>query len=133
MTAKKKTIIAVTLGAVLGIAMAIFMYINMSTAGEINNSEDYLGIVVIIPVFMLYAFGYTFGWRRCKGFVAGATKLSADVAFIYLIVHIITGKGLTKGLFIAMFILMAAISVVWLPGVIWGIQALITEKRAGAV
>lgn len=133
MTAKKKTVKALIIGAIIGCLVGVAAYNSMTTAevNPVSTTDALLTCIVYIPCCMLYAFGYAFGWKRCKGFIAAAAKISADVAFFAIIVKLITGKGLGKGLFIAMFIFMFAVSIVWLPGVVWGIKALYVEHRDG--
>lgn len=62
----------------------------------------------MIPACMMYAFG----WKRCKGFVAKTAKVSADVAFVSIIVHLLSGKGLGRGLMIAIFVFGFAVDIV---------------------
>lgn len=132
MKAKKKAMVAIIVGAVLGALFAFFQFQQMGeyarSAGQ-SQGEWILRCLIMIPLFMLYAFGYAFGWKRCKGFLAGAAKVSADVAFFTIIFHIITGKGFGKGMLLAIFILCIAVSVVWLPGVVFGVKDLISERR----
>lgn len=135
MSAKKKTIIALIVGAVLGVVFAVFEIQQLSGYEDVvgmSRSDILAQSLIMIPCFMLYAFGYAFGWKRCKGFVAKAAKVSADVTFMYLIVQLITGKGFGKGIIIAMLIFSFAIGIVWLPGIVFGIKELITEHKANA-
>lgn len=129
MTAKKKTIIALIVGAVLGIVICVGALASLSKSGMELSSEYVMTGLLYIPAMMLYAFGYAFGWKRCKGFIAKAAKVSADIAFISIIVQLIVGKGLGKGLMIAMLVFSFAIGIVWMPGVVWGIQQLIAEHK----
>ncbi len=132
MSAKKKAIIAIIVGAVIGAVIGIYMMTYVRQYGEMIG-ESQTGLTVqsflMVPCCMLYAFGYAFGWKRCKGFLAGAAKVSADISFFYLIVHLITGKGIGKGLFIAMFVFSFAVGVVWVPGVVYGIKDLMHERQ----
>ena len=129
MTAKKKMIISLGVGAVIGVAICVYLLIMFSASGTQLPSGAIGTCIMYIPAMMLYAFGYTFGWKRCKGFMSKAAKVSADVVFISIIVHLITGKGLGKGLLIAMFVFSCAIGIVWVPGVVWGIKQLIAEHK----
>lgn len=129
MSAKKKSIIAIIVGAVLGSGFAFYMYDVMSQSSTVSQSEILPQCLVMIPCFILYAFGYAFGWKRCKGFVAKAAKVSADIAFFSMIIQLISGKGLGRGLMLSMFVFCFAIGIVWLPGVVWGIMQLIAEFR----
>lgn len=128
MTAKKKTIIALAVGFVIGAAFCVLMMMSASASGMEMGAAAGMGLVYI-PAMMLYAFGYAFGWKRCKGFLAKAAKVSADVAFFAILVQLITGRGLGKGLMIAMFVFSCAIGIIWIPGVVWGIKQLITERK----
>lgn len=129
MSAKKKAIIAIIIGAVIGVAMMIYLVTNASEMSGVSEKDMMLQGVLMIPCFMLYAFGYAFGWKRCKGFLAGAAKVSADIGFISIIGHMITGKGLGRGLMISMFVFCFAIGIIWLPGVVFGIKDLISERK----
>lgn len=135
MTAKKKTMIALIVGTIIGCFMAASAYYGMTNTNvnSVSTTDSTITCIAYIPCCMLYAFGYAFGWKRCKGFIARAAKISADVAFLTIIVKLITGRGLGRGLFIAMFIFMFAVGVVWIPGVIWGVNALYVEHRDGPV
>ncbi len=129
MTAKRKTIIALIVGAVLGTVICAVLISSFLNSGTELTSEAVITCLFYIPAMMLYAFGYAFGWKRCKGFIAKAAKVSADIAFISIIVQLILGKGLGKGLMIAMLVFSFAVGIVWIPGVVWGIQQLIAEHK----
>ncbi len=133
MSAKKKAIIAIVIGAVIGVAVMIYLVTNAGDMPGVSERDMMLQGVLMIPCFMLYAFGYAFGWNRCKGFLAGAAKVSADIGFFSLIVHMITGKGLGKGLMISMIVFCFAIGVIWLPGLVFGIKDLISERKGAYV
>ena len=78
MSAKKKAIIAIIVGAVIGAVIGIYMMTYVRQYGEMIG-ESQTGLTVqsflMVPCCMLYAFGYAFGWKRCKGFLAGAAKV----------------------------------------------------------
>ena len=132
MTAKKKAIVALIVGAVLGVLYAIF---DLQYLGEFARNagrpqtELVWQCLAMIPFFMLYAFGYAFGWKRCKGFLSGVAKISVNITIFSIIFHIITGKGFIKGVLIAIVILWIAIAVVWLPGIVFGVKDLLNERR----
>lgn len=80
----------------MGVVFAVFEIQQLSGYEDVvgmSRSDILAQSLIMIPCFMLYAFG----WKRCKGFVAKAAKVSADVTFMYLIVQLITGKGFGKG------------------------------------
>lgn len=132
MTAKKKGIVSLIVGAVLGVIFAIVELYSLGdavSAGQMTWSELIVQAVVMVPCFMLYAFGYAFGWKKCKGFVASMAKVGADVAFFYIIVQLITGKGLGKGLIIAILIFSFSIGIIWIPGIVIGIKQILSERK----
>lgn len=133
--AVKKAKIALTVGGILGIlyfAYVVYSMINSGFTRQDGSWDAFVQAIIMIPCFMLYAFGYAFGWKRCKGFVANVAKVSADLAFIAIVVQLITGKGLGRGLMIAMGIFGFSIGIVWIPGVVWGIKQVLEERRTQA-
>ncbi len=136
MSAKKKAIIAIVVGLVLGVALSVFLCVSYySEVGE-EATEGILNVlpmlIMYIIAFPLYAFGFAFGWKKGKGIVAKMVGIAAEVTFFALIVHLIRGKGFMSGLIIAMLLVSLGFTIVWIMGIPIGIKEVWTESRATA-
>lgn len=131
MSAKKKAIIAVIVGAVIG---AIIAFVLWEVYGSMfrDDSEKLIALLYIPTTGALYAFGFAFGWKRGKGIVAKMAGVAAEVTFFALIVHLIRGKGFLAGLIIATLLISLGFSIVWMMGIPLGIKDIVTESRAAA-
>lgn len=102
MTAKKKAIIAIIIGGIIGVSVTCSTWNDWAFPGE---------ALILIPLCMLYSFGFAFGWKRCKNFLTNAGIIASGQNFI-----------------VGFMIIMLSISVVWFPGVVWGIKEVLDEN-----
>lgn len=131
MSAKKKAIIAVIVGAVIGAIIAFVLWEEYGSMYR-DRGQTLTTVLLYIPICALYAFGFAFGWKRGKGIVAKMAGVAAEVTFFALIIHLIRGKGFLTGLFIAAFLIGLGFSIVWMMGIPLGIKDIVTESRATA-
>ena len=126
MKAKKKARIAIIVGGILG----FFMGLASIYVSEIQDATIFLILPVFIFAFMLYGFGYTFGWERTKRWLVTALGLSANIMMFAIFLQIFRRKGLFGGTVIAILVFSFIVGLAWIPGVFQGIIELYREHKA---
>ncbi len=128
MTAKKKAKLSALIGIVLGVVVGMIPNVQAMNGGVWEPSLLVL-LLIYPPIFMLYSFGYVFGWARTKRWAAAAFGVSADIMFFSILLQIICKKGLAGGTVLAILILSFAIGLAWIPGVFQGIAEMHRERK----
>lgn len=110
MTAKKKTVIVLIIGIIIGIKLEVFA-----------------------PICMLFVFGYAFGWNRYKGIIVRIGIISIELLFVAILVKLSSGAILQVTLFLVKYGFIVGMSTVWGLGVVWGMKELYVEYKEHAI
>ena len=128
MTAKKKAKLSVIIGIIAGLIVGLIPNA-LAMDADVWQAELLVFFVIYPPIFILYSFGYVFGWTRTKRWTAAVLGVSADILFFSLLMEIIHKRGLAGGITISLFLISFVVGLAWIPGVFQGIIELYRERK----